>query len=120
LFNLNVPSDGHENGWKFFCEDMDTIPILRKDFNWCECPKCGKVDIAECGEPSLCGCFSIDEIFEIYGSEEEHGINVSPTFMKTPRLVAAFKRAKNHIFSDNRSKKVPQLLTQINIFKSGC
>jgi hypothetical protein len=33
LFNLNVPNKNHENGWKFYCEDIDKTPILSKGYN---------------------------------------------------------------------------------------
>lgn len=117
LFNLNVPIESYENGWKFYCEDIDKTPKLSKGYNWCECPRCGKIDIAECGEPTICNCFSFEELKKISAEEEENGIFVSPTFIKTTRLIAAYKVAKNHLFCGKGSEKVPRLLTQINLFK---
>jgi len=116
LFNLNPPTKDLENGWKFTCDDLERPPMRSTNYNWCECPKCGHVDIAELGEITSCGCYTIDDFNKMYEIEEEKDIVISPNFEKTRRLLTAYKRAKNHVFNKSRNDKVSNLSAQLGLF----
>ncbi len=116
LFNLNVPTEKLENGWKFTTDDFHKPPVLSTTFNWCECPKCGYVDIAEFGLITVCGCFSDDDHDRMYDTLQDKGYELSPNFERTHRLKTAYKRAKNHNFKKNGGwLKVNKLSIQLSL-----
>ncbi|MFO8236172.1 MAG: hypothetical protein R6U04_12300 [Bacteroidales bacterium] len=116
LFNLNPPRENFENGWKFTCDNQDKPPLLSKKYNWCECPKCGSVDISELGQITSCGCYTIKDFNKMYETEVEKGIVISPNFEKTSRLLSAYKRSNKYSFKKNRNDRVTKLSFQLDLF----
>jgi hypothetical protein len=116
LFNLNPPTKDLENGWKFSCETPSGIPTLSESYTWCECPKCGHIDLANLGELTSCGCYSLADFNRMYEIEEARDIIVSPDFEKTFRLLTAYKRAKKYSFRGKGSEKALKLPTQLSLF----
>ena len=111
LFDLNPPKENTESGWLFKLHNSIRQPKLKatlfKSFWWCECPRCGKIDLCQYGELE-CGCFSFEEFNQIYTQEEEKSFRTYPKFEHAPRLLTAYKIAKNIKFV-NKQKVEPIL-----------
>jgi hypothetical protein len=117
LFNLNPPSGNLENGWEFSFSEIQNIPMLSKCLCWGECPKCSHIDLAEDGELTSCGCFTLNDFNNMYEVEEEKGICITPNFKKSERLLTAYKKAKTFKFNSNNLSRVPMLHIQLGLFK---
>lgn len=114
LFNLNPPSEKLENGWLFSWDEPYPLPILYEGIYWCECPKCGHIDLEEYGELTSCGCFTLDELNKMNEDEEDKGIKIAPNFERSERLLIAYKIAKNYKFA--KSNRVSKLPVQYGLF----
>lgn len=101
LFDLNPPKENTESGWLFSWTEYNQKATLFKNMWWCECPRCGAIDICKLGEVE-CGCFSQKELNKIYEQEDEQGFRCYFKFEHSPRLLAAYKRAKNYKFKNQR------------------
>ena len=106
LFELNPPKENTESGWMFKFTEYFKKATLIKNVWWCECPRCGKIDLCEFGEVE-CGCFSLKELNQI-NIKEEKGEKFYPSFEHTPRLLDAYKIAKYYKFkTQNRAHPIP-------------
>ena len=115
LFNLNPPSEKLENGWLFSWDEFSNLPEIHTLIYWCECPKCGHIDLEICGELTSCGCFTLDELNKMCRDENDKGIEISPNFERSERLLAAYKIAKNYKFVKTKSNRVPKLPVQYSL-----
>lgn len=107
LFDLNPPKEDTESGWMFMYTEYFKKATLEKNVWWCECPRCGKIDLCQLGEVQ-CGCFSLEELNQEYVQEEEQGFRSYPKFERTPRLLEAYKIAKNYKFkTQKRADPIP-------------
>lgn len=114
LFNLNPPTDGNENGWKYDHDGISNRPVsIAEDQCWGECSKCGKVDIEECGDITSCGCFTDDYYNEKF---EDTDVLISPDQTHTQRLSLAYRMAKNHKFNGRGKIKVSKISSQRMLF----
>lgn len=113
LFNLNPPSEKLENGWLFSWDGYSNLPDTYYIY-WCECPKCGHIDLAEYHEFTSCGCFTSDELNKMCREENDKGIEISPNFERSKRLLDAYKIANNYKFV--KSNRAPKLPVQCGLF----
>jgi hypothetical protein len=114
LFNLNPPTDGNENGWKYDHDGISNRAVsIAEDQCWGECSKCGKVDIEDYGDITSCGCFSDDYYNEKY---EDSDVLTTPDQTHTERLIRAYRKAKNHKFHGGGKRKVPKITIQCPLF----
>ena len=98
LFQLSPPTETSQSGWLFHWGDKIKKAILNKQVWWCECPVCKKIQVGELGEPT-CGCIDYEEqISPLEEWDQVFGTNITPKFEKTPKLLAAFKAARNFKF----------------------
>ena len=120
LFELNPPKENTESGWLFTLDSSLRNPTLKatlfKSIWWCECPKCGKIDLCQNGEIE-CGCCSTEELTYINSQEEEKGFRSYPKFEHTQRLLTAYKVAKHYNFKNK--KKAEPILYNSTIWQSG-
>ena len=116
LFSLKPPTDDTENGWLFLC-DGHSKPVLYDGILWCECPKCGHIDLEQCGWITSCGCFTDDEINKMEENREEWGFSSLEYFSRTKRLLDAYKIANNYRFSKISKDKIKALPFQKILFK---
>ncbi len=105
---LQPPPDGAK-GWLMTLPEgvihHYTVPILEKDYWFCECPKCGSLGIAKYGgvpESCIDTCFSDmgeDEAIDFLSSHEGH---------LSPNLLAAYKKARTFKFEPSTSRARPK------------
>jgi len=111
LFNLNPPTLDLENGWFFSFPEIKKIPEIMDGYCWCECPKCGHIDIAYEAQITSCGCYDKDYYNNLFFTEDKifHGME------RTPRLLKAYSNAKKYKF-DGSKKKAEKLHSQGSLF----
>jgi hypothetical protein len=67
-------------------------PILFRDYNWGECPRCFSIVLNDYGSPR-CGCYSSEEMEEMLAGEKHE-----TDFTKTTSLLKAYSKAKKYKF----------------------
>jgi hypothetical protein len=107
FFDFNQPNGKTTSGWRVSYDDDVRCGCYDEMYWWCECPRCCKIDICECGQID-CGCFSNDEFNEMYleGTKYEY------KFEHSPNILTAFKLAKKYNFP---SKKRVKPLSRIRL-----
>ncbi|HGY11711.1 MAG TPA: hypothetical protein ENK36_05045 [Desulfobacterales bacterium] len=115
LFNLKPPTENTENGY-FFPSDYNSKPLEPHRVLWCECPRCGHIDLEEYGGITSCGCFTANEINKMYEKELDNAFSTLDYFSRTKRLLNAYKIANNHKFSKANQFKKPNLPVQRSLF----
>lgn len=106
LFGSVVPPPDGMNGWLMWGDlEKGGPPILKKDYWFCECPRCGRIGIALYGgvpEDCVESCFTnSEEDMDLLMSDELKG-HVSP------KMLDAYEKARTFRFEPSASKAKPK------------
>ncbi len=106
LFGPVAPPPDGVNGWLMEPDlRKNGPPILKKDYWFCECPRCGRIGVAEYGdvpEPCVETCFT--------DSDEDLGLLFSGELKGhlSPKLLAAYHDARTYRFVLSTAKGKPK------------
>lgn len=97
LFDLNPPKTTTESGWLFELGDRCNQVFMTPNIWWCECPLCRYLGLQPFGELP-CKCYSQRDCSLSRQWEETFGEVTTLEFARTPKLLMAYQKAKNHKF----------------------